>query len=186
MIIILLLKHKSIKYIQMCFDLMFMEMFELRMVQTDPNFANYQYNSANGKIALLDFGATRRFKASFVNSYRSLAKAAIAGNEKRLLAAAEKIGYAVGDEDSEYRALVLDLFLLALEPLQLDEPYDFARSDMARRMSEMAEDVTEFKDFWQAPPTDAVYFHRKLGGMFLLASRLKARVNVQQVLQQFL
>jgi predicted unusual protein kinase regulating ubiquinone biosynthesis (AarF/ABC1/UbiB family) len=166
--------------------LMFRELFELRMVQTDPNFANYQYNAASGQIVLLDFGATRRFKASFVNNYRSLAKAAIAGNDQRLLAAAERIGYAVGDEDSEYRALVLELFLLALEPLMVDEDYDFARSEMALRMSALGEEVSSFKDFWQAPPTDAVYFHRKLGGMFLLASRLKARVNVHQLIRQFL
>ena len=166
-------------------ELMFRELFELRMVQTDPNFANYQYHSATGEIILLDFGATRRFKASFVNNYRSLAKAAVAGNTDRLLAAAERIGYAMGDEDSEYRALVLELFLLALEPLQVDEAYDFAHSDMARRMSELGEEVTAFRDFWQAPPTDAVYFHRKLGGMFLLASRLKARVNVNRLIKQF-
>ena len=167
-------------------ELMFKELFELRMVQTDPNFANYQYNSATGTIVLLDFGATRRFKASFVNAYRSLAKAAIAGNEKRLAAAAEKIGYAMGDEDSEYRALVLELFMLALEPLQVDEPYDFARSDMAAQMSALGEEVTAYRDFWQVPPTDAVYFHRKLGGIFLLASRLKARVNVHQLISEFL
>lgn len=167
-------------------ELMFRELFELRMVQTDPNFANYQYHSASGKIVLLDFGATRRFRAGFVNNYRSLAKAAIAGNEKRLLAAAERIGYAMGDEDSEYRALVLELFLLALEPLQSDVEYDFAHSNMAPRMSALGEEVTAFRDFWQAPPTDAVYFHRKLGGMFLLASRLKARVNVHRLISQFL
>ena len=167
-------------------ELMFRELFELRMVQTDPNFANYQYNSASGKIVLLDFGATRRFKASFVNAYRSLAKAAIAGNEKRLAAAAEKVGYAMGDEDSEYRALVLELFMLALEPLQTDEDYDFARSTMAARMSELSEEVTRFTDFWQVPPTEAVFFHRKLGGMFMLASRLKARVNVHRLIKQFL
>lgn len=167
-------------------ELMFRELFELRMVQTDPNFANYQYNAASGQVVLLDFGATRRFKASFVNNYRSLAKAAIAGNDQRLLGAAERIGYAVGDEESDYRTLVLELFLLALEPLMVDENYDFARSDMARRMSELGEEITRHKDFWQAPPTDAVYFHRKLGGMFLLASRLRARVNVHQIIQQFL
>lgn len=167
-------------------ELMFRELFELRMVQTDPNFANYQYNPTSGKIILLDFGATRRFKASFVNGYRSLVKAAIAGNSKRLVAAAERVGYAMGDEDSEYRELVLELFLMALEPLQLDEPYDFAASDMSGRMSARAEEVTAFSDFWQAPPTEAVYFHRKLGGMFLLASRLKARVNVNRLITQFL
>ena len=167
-------------------ELMFRELFELRMVQTDPNFANYQYDRASGKIVLLDFGATRRFKASFANNYRSLAKAAIAGNRKRLIAAAERVGYAMGDEDSDYRELVLELFLMALEPLQIDEPYDFAGSDMSRRMSARAEEVSGYRDFWQAPPTDAVYFHRKLGGMFLLASRLKARVNVHQLISQFL
>ena len=53
------------------------EMFELRMVQTDPNFANYQYQSATGQVVLLDFGATRNYKAGFVNGYKRLAKAAI-------------------------------------------------------------------------------------------------------------
>mgnify|MGYP000613163409 CR=1 FL=1 len=53
-------------------ELMLLELFELRMVQTDPNFANYQYRASSGQIVLLDFGATRRFKASFVNNYRKL------------------------------------------------------------------------------------------------------------------
>ena len=167
-------------------DLMFMELFELRMVQTDPNFANYQYRQSSGEIVLLDFGATRRFKAGFVNNYRKLTAAAMAGDHDKLMLAAERIGYVMGDANSEYRELVLELFLLALEPLCQDTDYDFAHSDMAARMSEMAEQVTDFRDFWQAPPTDAVYFHRKLGGMFLLATRLRARVNVHQLIQRWL
>ena len=50
----------------------------------------------------------------------------------------------------------------------------------------MAESVHDYKEFWQAPPMDAVYFHRKLGGMYMLASRLEARVNVCQLLQRWL
>lgn len=167
-------------------ELMFMEIFELRMVQTDPNFANYQYRSKSGQIVLLDFGATRRFKAGFVNNYRKLMSAAIAQDHDKVVLAAERLGYAMGDADSKYRALVLELFLLALEPLRHDGPYDFARSDMARNMSALAEEVTNYRDFWQAPPTDAVYFHRKLGGMFLLASRLKARVDVNALIRHWL
>jgi len=167
-------------------DLMFMEMFELRMVQTDPNFANYQYRRKTGEIVLLDFGATRHFKAAFVNNYKKLARAAIAQDLDKVAAAAERLGYAMGEAGGEYRELVLELFMLALEPLRHDVSYDFARSDMARKMSELGQDVTNYKDFWQAPPTDAVYFHRKLGGMFMLASRLKARVNVYQLMQRWL
>ena len=167
-------------------ELMFRELFELRMVQTDPNFANYQYRASTGQIVLLDFGATRRFKATFVNGYRKLLGAALTEDEDKLVAAAERIGYAMGDEDSEYRALVLQLFLLALEPLRHEGVYDFARSDMARRMSALAEQVADFRDFWRAPPTDAMYFHRKLGGMFLLASRVKSRVDVNRLVKQFI
>ena len=167
-------------------ELMLTELFELKMVQTDPNFANYLYRAGSGEIVLLDFGATRRFKAAFVNNYRKLVKAAMAGDHDKLIAAAERIGYAMGDANSEYRDLVLELFLLALEPLCEDREYDFAHSDMSARMSQLAEEVTEYRDFWQAPPTDAVYFHRKLGGMFLLASRLKARVNVHQLITRFI
>ena len=167
-------------------DLMFMELFELRMVQTDPNFANYQYRGSSGEIVLLDFGATRRFKAGFVNNYRKLLAAAMTEDEGKLVAAAERIGYAMGDEDSEYRALVLELFLLALEPLRHEGVYDFAHSDMSKRMSQLAEEVADYRDFWRAPPTDAMYFHRKLGGMFLLASRVKSRVNVHELIKRWL
>ncbi|MEM1112360.1 MAG: AarF/ABC1/UbiB kinase family protein [Pseudomonadota bacterium] len=166
-------------------DLMLSELFELRMVQTDPNFANYQYRNTDGKIVLLDFGATRRFKATFVRNYRKLAGAAMAGDAEGVVAAAEKVGYAMGDENSEYRAIVLELFLLALEPLKVDEAYDFGDSPIAPDMQELGQRVTEFKDFWQAPPTDAVYFHRKLGGMFMLAARLGARVNVHRLISRW-
>jgi predicted unusual protein kinase regulating ubiquinone biosynthesis (AarF/ABC1/UbiB family) len=167
-------------------ELMLMELFELRMVQTDPNFANYQYRPSTGEIILLDFGATRRFKAAFANNYKKMAAAAIAGDSEKMAAAAQRLGYVMGDANTEYRELVLELLTLAMEPLCQDVAYDFARSDMARKMSAMAEEVSNFRDFWQAPPSDAVFFHRKVGGMFMLASRLKARVNVHQLIQRWL
>jgi predicted unusual protein kinase regulating ubiquinone biosynthesis (AarF/ABC1/UbiB family) len=167
------------------FELMLLELFELRMVQTDPNFANYQYRRKTGEIVLLDFGATRRFKVGFVNNYRKLARAAMAGDEAKIVVAAERLGYSMGDAGSAYRELVLQFLTLAMEPLCTDVAYDFARSDMARNMSKLAEDVSSYRGFWRAPPMDAVFLHRKVGGMFMLASRLKARVNLYQLIQRW-
>ena len=167
-------------------ELMLTELFEFKMVQTDPNFANYRYRPKTGEIVLLDFGATRHFKAAFVNNYKKLLRAAVLGDEEKIAAAAKRLGYSVGEENSAYRALVLELFMLVLEPLCTDEVYDFSRSDIPARMSEMAESVKEYTEFWQTPPTDAVYFHRKLGGMFMLAGRLKARVNVYQLISHLI
>jgi len=166
-------------------ELMLLELFELKMVQTDPNFANYQYRRQTGEIVLLDFGATRHFKASFANNYKKLARAAIAGDEAKVIACAERLGFSVGDTP-QYRDMVLQLLLIALEPVCTDVEYDFARSTMARKLSALAEDISGFRESWRAPPTDAVYFHRKVAGMFLLATRLKARVNVYQLMQRWL
>jgi predicted unusual protein kinase regulating ubiquinone biosynthesis (AarF/ABC1/UbiB family) len=164
------------------FELMFMELFELRLSQTDPNFANYLYRPDSGEIVLLDFGATRPIKAAFSNNYKKLVAAAISEDENRFAKAAEKLGYSMGPPGSAYRELVVELFDIALEPLRVPGPYDFAASDMALRMSQHSEEISKHREFWQAPPTDAIYFHRKLGGMFLLATRMKARVDVHQLL----
>ena len=167
-------------------ELMLTELFDLKMVQTDPNFANYQYRHKTGQILLLDFGATRHFKTAFVNNYKMLLAASMAGDEDKLVTAAERLGYSMGEPDSPYRALVLDLFQLALEPLCVDAVYDFATTDIPARMSQLADSVKDYSEFWQAPPIEAVYFHRKLGGMFMLASRLKTQINVHQLVRHLI
>jgi predicted unusual protein kinase regulating ubiquinone biosynthesis (AarF/ABC1/UbiB family) len=146
-------------------DLMLQEFFELRLMQTDPNFANYRYQPDSGKIVLLDFGATRKFKAGFVNDYKRLVKAFISGHDGRLLSAAEKLGYLVKDASPEYQELVLEIFRIVLEPLTFDGAYDFGGTDLSARLASLAESVREFREFWQAPPSDAIFFHRKVGGI---------------------
>ena len=166
-------------------DLMLMEFFELRLVQTDPNFANYRYQASTDRMVLLDFGATRKFKAGFVNEYRRMVKAAQKGDEQRLLNAAEKLGYVVSDGSDAYREFVLDIFRLALEPLTTDGPYDFGASDLSQRLSDVGANAQDFREFWHAPPSDAVFFHRKVGGMFLLAQRMEARVDIKALSEQW-
>jgi len=175
------------------FDLLLMELFDLQMMQTDPNFANYQYREKTGQIVLLDFGATRHFKKRFINNYRKMATAALAGDTKKVAQAAESLGYAISSEvdssDEEanaYRELVLEVLDIGLEPLCFDGVYDFGRSDMNARMAELGENVRHYRKFWQLPPTDAVFLHRKLGGMFLLASKLKTQVNLRELATRWL
>jgi hypothetical protein len=34
------------------------------------------------------------------------------------------------------------------------------------------------QDYWHTPPADALFLHRKLGGLYLLAAKLRARVDM--------
>ena len=168
------------------FELLMREVFEFRLIQTDPNFANYQFDPVNQKVILLDFGATRSYPEAMVNAYRQLVRGAITQDRTAVREAAYSIGYFGDTIEDHQRDLVLQLFELGCEPLAYEGDYDFANSDLPQRAHEVGMMLAIDKSFWHAPPMDALLLHRKLGGLFLLASRLKAKVNVHQLLQKHL
>jgi len=168
------------------FELLMIELFQLRLVQTDPNFANYRYHTTTGQVALLDFGASRRFKVGLIRSYRELLVAAIDADRSAMIRAAESIGYDLGPEGSVYRETLLDLAELVLVPLTHNQPYDFGRSDIPQEVLKRVEVLKSGRAFWQIPPMDVAYIHRKIGGLFMLATRLKAEVNVHELLMPWL
>jgi hypothetical protein len=53
-------------------------------------------------------------------------------------------------------------------------------------MRELATDLALGKGFWRPPPIDSLYLHRKLGGTYLLAARLRARIDLRALLLPFL
>ena len=150
------------------FDLMFRELFDLKLMQTDANFANYQYQSDDNKIVLLDFGATRSFRVKFTINYKRLLRAVIAKDDQAVLAAADLLGYHATSADQEYQELLVRIFYILLEPFSFDGDYDFSKAQLSERLSSLSDDAYGFKEFWQTPPTDILFFHRKLGGLYLL------------------
>ena len=174
------------RVMSLLFELLFVEMFELRLVQTDPNFANYRYNPDTGQVVLLDFGASRRFKASFTRAYLDLLKAIAASDREGVKEAAERAGYHLGPEGSRYHEVLLDLAETILGPVLNNNSYDFGASTIPAEAAAIGEEVREFKQFWEAPPVDAAYVHRKIVGLFMLAARLKARVNIHELLKPWL
>ena len=81
------------RVIALLFHLLFREIFEFRLIQTDPNFANYRYDSASRQLILLDFGATRSYQATMIEHYRRLMHGATTGNRPAMNDAAQAIGY---------------------------------------------------------------------------------------------
>ena len=163
------------------FGLFFRELFEFRLMQTDPNFANYRYHAASGRLGLLDFGATRSLPEALVGHYHQLLAAGMASNRPALEAAAQAIGYFSIDIAPRHRQQVIDIFILACEPLRCDGPFDFAGAGLALRMRDLGLSLGRDRDFWHSPPIDAIMLHRKAAGLYLLAARLQARVNIRQI-----
>lgn len=168
------------------FRLLFRELFEFRLIQTDPNFANYRYEPTTGQLILLDFGATRPYPTAIVEAYRRLMASALVEDRQAMSEAASAIGYFRADIRERQRQLVLDIFLHACEPLRYAGAYDFGRSDLAARLRDAGLALSTERDSWHTPPADALFLHRKAGGLYLLAAKLGARVNVQDLFQGLL
>jgi predicted unusual protein kinase regulating ubiquinone biosynthesis (AarF/ABC1/UbiB family) len=171
---------------RLLFNLLFRELFEFHLIQTDPNFANYRYDTKSRRLILLDFGATRAYPIAMVDAYRRLMAGAIADDRPAMSAAAIDIGYFRDGIDECQRRAVLDIFSLACEPLRHTGDYDFGRTDLAARLREAGLALRMQKDAWHTPPADAIFLHRKLAGLYLLAARLGARVDVQALVRPHL
>jgi predicted unusual protein kinase regulating ubiquinone biosynthesis (AarF/ABC1/UbiB family) len=166
--------------------LLFRELFEFGLMQTDPNFANYRYDPESQKIVLLDFGATRSFSPAFGYAYKQLMLATMSDDRQVMAQSGLEIGYFDGNALPTHQRAVLDMFDLALEPLRFDGAFDFGNTDMAPRLREAGLALGLDPNFWHIPPIDTLFLHRKLGGLFLLAARLKARVNVKELALPYL
>jgi predicted unusual protein kinase regulating ubiquinone biosynthesis (AarF/ABC1/UbiB family) len=165
------------------FALLLREIFEFRLVQTDPNFANYRYDSDTGQLILLDFGATRPYKAAMANEFLRLMKGAMAGDRAAMGAAAMAIGYFDAITQERHSQAILDMGEQAFEPFCLEGEYDFGTTDLPARIRTGGMALGLDREFWKVPPADAMLLQRKFGGLYLLAIRLKARVNLQALAQ---
>lgn len=166
--------------------LLFREIFEFRLIQTDPNFANYQYANETGQLILLDFGATRVYPENVAEAYRQLMQGAIENNRSSMIQAAESIGFFQEDIKDSQREAVINLFIQACEPLQYEGAYDFGKTNLASRIRDAGMHLSMEKDYWHTPPADALFLHRKLGGLYLLAAKLRARVDVRALFEPYL
>jgi len=166
------------RVMHLLFELLLREAFEFRLVQTDPNFANYRYHPATKRLVLLDFGATRAYKATMLNHFKQLIKGAMLQDRIGMRAACMSIGYFEESTQERHIQAVLDIGEMALEPFRREGGYDFGTSDLPEHIRSGVMTLGMDKEFWTVPPTDAMLLERKFGGLYLLAIRLKACVDL--------
>ena len=166
--------------------LMFRELFEFRLMQTDPNFANYLLRAEKQQIVLLDFGATRGIEEELSLTYKTLAKAILNDDMEQVLDIAIALGFYHGSLPEAFRQEVLLTLKIGAEPIQYQGEYDFADSDVVQRLKDRAMTHLRFKEHLGTATGDAIFIHRKLLGMHLLLCKVGAKVNLRGILEEFL
>ena len=167
-------------------ELTLKELFDFGLMQTDPNFANYLYDPDSGRIVLLDFGATRAIDPATADQYRRLMRAGLADDPEALTGVALEIGFISSQTQETHRAQVIRMIRLVFSALKDGPKVDFTKKDLSQQMQ--AEGMALAESGFVPPPLpiDVLLLQRKFGGMFLLAARLGAKVDVIEVLKQAL
>ena len=159
--------------------LMLRELFEFRVMQTDPNFANYLWQPASGKLVLLDFGSSVAFEPAFARNYARITRAAIDGERDAVARLALAIGYAAEGDSKALVDATTDVIMLVCEPLRHPGRYDFAASDLPSRARSLGIDLGIRQGLLRTPPPETLFLHRKLVGSFLMLAHVRARVDAR-------
>ncbi|MDT8855008.1 AarF/ABC1/UbiB kinase family protein [Paracoccaceae bacterium Fryx2] len=166
-------------------DLVLRELFVFGAMQTDPNLANYRFDPATNRIVLLDFGAVQPIAPALAADFRALARLALDGGAEATREAMLRIGYFGPDTAPHHQALIQSMFNAEMGPLQQDTPFDFGRSDLLDRLRDMGIAIGNDRELAHVPPAATLFLHRKIGGMYLMAAKLRVRIALRPMVETY-
>ncbi|SEN61561.1 Predicted unusual protein kinase regulating ubiquinone biosynthesis, AarF/ABC1/UbiB family [Sphingomonas gellani] len=163
-------------------SLVLRELFAFGVMQTDPNFANYRWQSdegTGGRLVLLDFGATRAVPAGTAEAYRRLIAAGLARDLDRVRDIAVETGF-LGREAAAAHRPAVDRMVAAIDAaMNRPGPFDFGDRSFVPVVREEARAMIGDRATWHVPDVETLFVQRKVSGTALLAARLKAKVDVR-------
>ncbi|XP_023938650.1 atypical kinase COQ8B, mitochondrial isoform X1 [Bicyclus anynana] len=160
------------------------EMFVLRCMQTDPNWANFFYNTNTKQVVLLDFGATRQYSKEFMDQYIEIIRAASDGDRDAILMKSLEMKFLTGYESKVMEETHVDTVLIMGEVFTRKGTgeFDFGAQNTTRRIQAVVPTILSHR---LCPPPEEIYsLHRKLSGVFLLCSKLKVKLNCRSMFEE--
>ena len=118
-------------------------------------------------------------------TFRNLMNAGLDDDSVAIRQAMLDIGYFGTATPPQHQDLIQAMFNTAMMPLRQDAPFDFGATDLLERLRDMGMVIGNDRDLMHVPPAETLFLHRKIGGMYLLATKLGARVNLRALLENY-
>ncbi|KAF8841044.1 ABC1-domain-containing protein [Paxillus ammoniavirescens] len=166
-------------------ELCLRELFHFRLMQTDPNWTNFLWNSSIGQVSLVDFGATREYTKEFMDNWLRLLQAAASEDRTACIDWSLKLRYITGEEDEIMLNAHIDSMTLLATPFKASTQQPFAfgpGSQWADITAQIRAQIPVMLRHRLTPPPRETYsLNRSLSGAFLLAGRLNAVVDTKKL-----
>ena len=77
------------------------------------------------------------------------------------------------------------MFNTAMDPLRQETLFDFGQSDLLERLRDMGLAIGNDRELAHVPPAATLFLHRKIGGMYLMAAKLQARIALRPMVEAY-
>ena len=165
-------------------SLCFKELFEFKMMQTDPNPANYLFDEKKSMMNLLDLGAGRDFGDNFLDNYMQVVWGAYKSDRDAILTHSHNIGFLTGDENKEMLNAHYTGTMIVGEPFRTNagELYDFGSAGLTEKVQHIMPTMAKHR---LTPPPEEIYsLHKKIIGTYLMCIKLRSRVPAKEILEE--
>lgn len=167
-------------------QLTYEELFTHKLMQSDPNFANYLYQNDTQKIVLLDFGACRDISTHTSTHYLAMANAMQNQDTMSMRDALFALGLVDHNMSEPAINTVLKACLEASDCLQTEHGYNLKEQGLIQRIQDVSMPLMKDKTAIAAPVFDVALVNRKITGMILLANKLGATLDFKGALAPYL
>jgi predicted unusual protein kinase regulating ubiquinone biosynthesis (AarF/ABC1/UbiB family) len=164
------------------FRLFLIELFDLGLMQTDPNPANLLVLNEES-LGLLDFGSVKIIDSNLQNIYKDLILSVRNNDFKLFLKTLVDNDYIESPKKDSYQILERYLNLLH-EPFSKND-YDWGQSTIHKDALKLAPLLTKHFQV-KSPPSSIVFIDRKLGGIFYLLKMLNCKLDAASIIDEFL
>ena len=166
--------------------LMMREVYEFHLIQSDPNFANFRWQPETGRIVLLDFGATHTLSPDLVARCRAILRPSLSSDLPGIARALTDLGLLSDAMPQPVQDEILDMVRTANDPMLAPGGFDFGDTSLVATLRDRGMALGRNREVRHIPPTEVLFLQRKAAGLFLLATRLRARVNLRDLFQRYL
>ncbi|AOW77739.1 ABC transporter [Colwellia sp. PAMC 20917] len=167
-------------------DLTYQELFTHKLMQSDPNFANFLYQSDTQKIVLLDFGACRQLSQHTSIHYLAMADAMQRQDNNDMRSALYSLGLVDNNMSDTAIDIVVKTCFEASYCLQSNTGYNLKKQQLIKRIREVSMPLITDKTAIASPIFEVALVNRKITGMILLANKLGATLDFKSALAPYL
>lgn len=161
--------------------LLFIELFELKKIQTDVHMGNYIV-LPDKKWGLIDFGATKEPPEGFLKGYQTLILACANLDRELFFQNLYDMEY-LSKTKKTNEDFFWEYAQIIGEPFQA-EVYDWGKSKIADKALELIPRLIKEVSVGN-PSRHTVFLDRKIGGVFFILQKLEAQFNVRKLLAEY-